>query len=187
MLKNSAESYGLMAVGLHWLMALGIFALFALGAWMVTLGYYDTWYHRAPDMHQNFGMILFAVLIVRLLWVWMNIKPDITAADWEKTAATAVHRLFYLLMLTVFISGYLIPTAEGEGFNVFGWFYVPALWHLNPLQADWAGNIHRWSAWAIVGLAGLHAAAAFKHHFVNHDNTLLHMLGITTTKRGETQ
>jgi len=178
-LRNTTQTYGWMAIGLHWLMAIGILGLFVLGVWMVKLDYYDTWYHRASDIHQDIGMLLLAMLVVRLFWAWFNIKPDIAAAAWERATAIAVHRLFYLLMLIVLVSGYLIPTAEGEGFDVFGWFYVPALWHLNAAQADMAGDIHRWSAWTTIGLTGLHAAAALKHHVVNRDNTLLNMMGIS--------
>lgn len=43
-------------------------------------------------------------------------------------------------------------------------------------QADIAGNIHFYTAWGLIILAGLHAVAALKHHFINRDNTLRKML-----------
>lgn len=178
-IHNSTNCYGIVAILLHWCMAAGILGLFVLGWWMVKLDYYDAWYHKAPDIHQAIGMALFGMLLVRQVWTWINVKPDITAQRWERNTAIAVHRLFYLLMFIIMISGYLIPTAEGESFDILGWFSVPALWHLTPAQADMDGNIHRWAAWSIMGLAGFHAAAALKHHFVNRDNTLLRMMGMT--------
>ncbi|WP_246749667.1 cytochrome b, partial [Vibrio cholerae] len=39
-----------------------------------------------------------------------------------------------------------------------------------------AGNIHFYTAWGLIILAGLHAVAALKHHFINRDNTLRKML-----------
>ena len=186
MLNNTREAYGWVAIGLHWLMALGIFALFALGVWMKTLDYYDPWYHEAPDLHQDFGMLLFGLLLLRLAWVWVNVKPAIQGPAWERRVAAMVHRLFYLLMFIIMFSGYLIPTAEGEALAVFGLFSVPAGWILNPAQADLAGAVHRLMSWSIMALAGLHMAAALKHHFVDKDGTLLRMIGISpTTPRGE--
>jgi len=182
-LRNSREYYGWVAILLHWSMAVAILALFALGLWMVKLNYYDAWYNLAPDIHQGVGMILLAMLLLRLFWSWSNIKPNIAASAWETVAAIAAHRLLYLLMLMVMVSGYLIPTAEGEGFDMFGWLNVPALWHLSSTQAEWAGKIHRWSAWAMIGLAGLHTTAALKHHLINRDHTLMRMMGITQKEK----
>jgi len=184
MLSNRRDRYGWVAIGLHWLMALGIFSLFALGVWMKTLGYYDTWYNKAPDLHQSIGMLLFGLLLLRMTWAVINIKPVINGAPWEQVAGVVVHRLFYLLMLMIMVSGYLIPTARGEAFDIFGVFSVPAWWTLSPAQADLIGVAHRLASWAIMVLAALHMAAALKHHFVDKDPTLLRMVGISSTKEG---
>jgi len=181
-LRNSTTTYGWITIVLHWAMAVAIFGLFGLGVWMRSLGYYDAWYHRAPDLHQSIGMITLALLLFRLCWASTNVKPHTLGAPWERTGGIIAHRLFYLLMLIIMTSGYLIPTAEAEGFDIFSGLHVPALFHLTPKQADINGAIHKYSAWLIVVLAALHAAAAFKHHLINRDATLLRMLGI---KKGE--
>ncbi|MGU3846237.1 cytochrome b, partial [Vibrio diabolicus] len=36
---------------------------------------------------------------------------------------------------------------------------------------------HFYAAWAVILIAGLHAIAALKHHFIDKDNTLRKMLG----------
>jgi len=178
-MKNTTDSYGWLSVGLHWGMAVTIFCMFVLGLWMTDLNYYDTWYHRAPELHKSIGMLLLIALIFRLVWRLLNARPQLLGLCWEKIIALAVHRLHYLLMFTVMISGYLIPTAEGIGIDIFGWFTVPATFTFDKQQADIIGIIHWASAWAMIGLAGLHSAAALKHHFVDRDITLLRMLGIT--------
>ena len=68
LLRNTPHQFGLVAVLLHWSMALAIYAMFALGLWMVGLGYYDSWYHDAPEIHKSIGIILLLTLIIRLLW-----------------------------------------------------------------------------------------------------------------------
>jgi len=178
---NTVQRYGWVSIILHWIMSVVIFGLFGLGVWMRSLDYYDTWYHRAPDLHQTIGMLMLALLLFRFLWASINVKPAIAGAPWERVGGVVAHYLLYLLMLVIMVSGYLIPTAEGEGFDLFGWLHVPALLTLTPVQADINGAIHRVSAWSIMTLAGLHTAAALKHHLINRDETLLHMLGMKRT------
>lgn len=176
---NSTVSYGWVAVGLHWLMAPAIVAMFILGVWMRTLGYYDHWYHTAPEIHKSAGMLLFAVLLFRFSWRLANRHPDLLGRPWENILARMAHGGQYLLLFMVMITGYLIPTAEGVGIDVFGWFTVPATFTFSKAQADFIGLLHKYSAWALILLAGLHAAAALKHHFVDRDTTLLRILGIS--------
>lgn len=92
-------------------------------------------------------------------------------------AAHAAHGLLYALLFVAMVSGYLISTADGSSISVFGWFEVPSVTGQVKGMEDVAGSIHYWSTWAIVVLAGLHALAALKHHFVDRDRTLLRMLG----------
>nr|WP_231368513.1 cytochrome b [Mariprofundus ferrooxydans] len=188
-LRNTSTSYGLVAIMIHWFMAVAIPAMFALGIWMTGLTYYDRWYHDAPEIHKSIGMLLLFLLLFRVIWRVINRPPVLLGLWWEKRLALTVHQLHYLLMFIVMLSGYLIPTAEGVGIDVFGWFTVPATFSFDKQQADLIGSIHRISAWAIMGLTILHAAAALKHHWIDKDITLLRMLGISRNSQhtqGET-
>ncbi len=182
-LRNSQTQYGWPAVALHWLMAAIVFGLFGMGLWMTGLNYYDAWYHRAPYLHQGIGMLFLALLAIRMPWAWLNTKPAINGAKWERMGAVIAHRLHYILMLAIGLSGYLVPTAEGGGFEVPPGLHVPALFLLTPAQADFNGAVHHYAAWAIMVLAALHTMAALKHHFVDKDNILLRMLGIKSDHR----
>jgi len=179
MLRNTSTSYGSVAIVLHWLMALMIFAMFGLGLWMVQLNYYDSWYHDAPYLHKAVGMLLLLMLLFRIVWRLINTRPDLMGESWEKFIALLVHRSHYLLLFAITISGYLIPTAESVGIDVFGLFVVPASVSFTKEQADLIGLLHLYIAWVVIGLAGAHAAAALKHHVIDKDITLLRMLGIT--------
>jgi len=179
LIRNTTETYGWVSVLLHWLMALALFGMFAMGFWMTDLVYYDRWYHDAPEIHKSIGILLLIVLLFRFFWRLSNTRPELMGAWWEQVIALGVHRLHYVLMFTVLITGYLIPTAEGVGVDVFGWFTVPATLTFDKQQADLIGKIHQATAWAMMGLAGLHAGAALKHHVIDKDITLLRMFGIT--------
>jgi len=183
MLGNSRERYGWVAIVLHWAMAIAIPAIFAVGIWMTDLTYYDRWYHDAPELHKSIGMLLLLLLLFRLIWRLTNERPVLMGLWWEKLVALSVHRLHYVLMFTVMLSGYLIPTAEGVGISFFGWFTVPATFTFDKQQADLIGKIHWAAAWAMMGLAMLHAGAALKHHVIDKDITLLRMLGLSPNSK----
>jgi cytochrome b561 len=177
--RNNQHRYGFVSIMLHWVAALTVFGLFALGYWMVGLGYYDTWYHRAPDIHKSIGMLLLALMVVRLVWRHVSpVPPPLpTHGLVTRRASKAGHLLLYFGLFAVMIAGYLISTADGVGVSVFGWFTVPASITGGSAQADVGGVIHKYAAWSLVIFAVLHGLAALKHHFIDRDRTLVRMLG----------
>lgn len=177
--RNTKNRYGTIALTLHWLAALTVYGLFALGLWMVSLGYYDIWYHKAPEIHKGIGVFLFCAMIFRVIWRWISPPPPALPHHTKvvRGVSTLAHILLYLLVFSIMISGYLISTADGKSINIFGWFELPALVSGGAGQADTAGRIHLWLAYTVVALSALHALAALKHHFIDKDATLKRMLG----------
>ena len=181
--RNSTSQYGLISILLHWMVTVAVIGLFALGYWMVGLTYYSSWYRTAPDIHKSIGLILFALMAVRLVWRFLSHGPAPLPSHGRVTrlATKAGHGLLYLGLFAVMISGYLISTADGRAISVFDWFEVPALITGIPDQEDIAGLVHEYLAWALVIFSGLHALAALKHHFIDRDSTLKRMLGRADT------
>ncbi|PWC11518.1 cytochrome b [Brenneria corticis] len=177
--RNTASRYGHISILLHWASALTIYGMFALGLWMVTLGYYDVWYHRAPEIHKSIGMLLFAVMIFRVVWRFISPppRPLSSYSTFTRISATLAHITLYVVLFAILISGYLISTAEGQPISVFGWFSIPATVSGLTDQADIAGTVHLYLAWVVVALSVLHGLAALKHHFIDGDSTLKRMLG----------
>lgn len=177
--RNSTSHYGLVSILMHWLVALAVFGLFGLGYWMVGLDYYSGWYKTAPDLHKSIGLVLFAVMLLRVLWRWVSPAPASLPNHGRMTrlASKLGHGFLYLGLFVLMISGYLISTADGRGIEVFGLFEVPASLTSIPDQEDVAGLVHEYLAWALVIFAGAHALAALKHHFIDRDRTLTRMFG----------
>lgn len=177
--RNTSTRYGLVSILLHWLVALAVFGLFALGYWMMGLSYYDPWRQSAPDLHKSIGILLFAVMLLRVLWRLLNPSPAALASHGRLTrlASRLGHGLLYVGLFVLMISGYLISTADGRGIEVFGLFSVPATLSGLPRQEDIAGAVHEYLAWGLVIFAGIHALAALKHHFIDRDGTLMRMFG----------
>ncbi|HIO92775.1 MAG TPA: cytochrome b [Leucothrix mucor] len=178
-IKNTEKSFGFISKLLHWLMALLLFSLFAVGLYMTSLDYYDPLYHSLPWWHKSFGLLTLFLLLIRVVWKLINTepKPLKTHKGWEVFLAKLIQRLFYFLILLIGVSGYLISTAKGKGIELFSLFEVPAITQaLEEGRADLIGEVHEFLAITLIVLVVLHALAAFKHHFIDKDETLKRMI-----------
>ncbi len=185
-LRNTSRRYGIISISLHWIFAIAVYAMFGLGLWMVTLSYYDGWYHQAPELHKSIGVLLMMGLVIRVIWRHISPPPAApkTHSKFTRISAVAAHITLFALLFALLISGYLISTAEGKPISVFGIFDVPATLADAGSQADIAGVIHLWLAWSVVILSVLHGLAALKHHFIDKDDTLKRMLGRSSVDSG---
>ncbi|SHO58305.1 cytochrome b [Vibrio quintilis] len=176
-MSNAVKNYNFVARLMHWLSAIIVFGMFGVGIWMVDLSYYSHWYHEAPFIHKSIGILFALLTIFRVIWKASTLSPKVEGSRFEQVAATAVHHTIYLDLFIIFISGYLISTADGRGIEVFNWFTIPGAGELFEGQADLAGTVHEIAAWSLVIMAVLHALAALKHHFISKDETLRKMIG----------
>ena len=172
--------YGKTARALHWSSAALALALVALGAWMVELDYYDPLAMSALDWHRALGMIALGLASARVLWrtVARYPPPLRELRRWEVWASRTAHWVLFGLLLFVPATGYLISTSAGGGVSVFGIAEVPALLdaEVGREWREWFEAAHWWSAYGMAALAGAHAAAALKHHFVDKNDALRRML-----------
>ncbi|MDP3815688.1 cytochrome b [Pseudomonas sp.] len=177
--RNSSSRYGLVSILMHWLVAVLVFGLFGLGYWMVGLDYYSSWYKTAPDLHKGIGILLFALMLGRLLWRWLSPPPGNLPNHGRLTrlGSQLGHGFLYLGLFALLFTGYLIPTAEGRGIQVFGLFEVPASITGIPDQEDLMGLVHQYLAWVLLIFSLIHGLAAVKHHLIDHDRTLLRIFG----------
>jgi cytochrome b561 len=183
-MKNTLSHYGWITISLHWLVAITVIGLFALGYWMVDLGYYDPWYKEGPDLHKSIGILLFMVMVLRIIWRTQQIKPHAldSHTSLEKKAGSIVHGFLYSALFILMISGYLISTADGRAIEVFNQVSIASFGELFADQEDLSGLVHKYLAYALMFTVLLHALAAFKHHFIDKDKTLLRMLGYRNPK-----
>lgn len=176
-LKNTNQSYGWVSISLHWLMAFVIFFLFGLGVYMVELTYYDAWYKGSLELHKSLGLVVFSLLLFRVFWRAINIKPmQLAGPKWEQYSAHWMHIFLYIVMLLLMISGYLISTAKGKPIPIFDLVHIPALaWSIDN-QEDIAGLIHAVLAWSLIAMTVVHSLAAIKHQFINKNGGLTRIL-----------
>ncbi len=176
--RNSETGYGLLTILMHWIFALTFLGLFGLGFYMVELGYYDPWYTKGPKLHEAVGLLLAVLFIFRSYWrlSGTNPEPEKGLHPLEALGAKAAHIALYLLPLIIFVSGYLISTADGRSISVFDWFSVPAILEPQKGREDTAGLVHMYVAYATMAVIALHAGGALKHHFLDKGETLRRMI-----------
>lgn len=175
--NRNSQRYGLGAITLHWLIALAVIGLFSSGVWMVSLDYYSPWYNLAPDLHKAVGLILLPILLARIFWPFVKRPPQTEPQmpAWERNLARTTHHTLNLLTFIVILVGYFMLSGL-EKVDMFSLFSLPLPAPMIDRQADLAGFAHKYLAWALIILAGLHALAALKHHFIDKRPTLARML-----------
>lgn len=176
-MKSDVKNYNPLTRAIHWLSAIVVIAMFGVGLWMVDLSYYSEWYRKAPHWHKSIGLLLAGLTLFRIVWKIVTPSPRVEGHRLEVVGAKLAHLAMYALLFVLFASGYLISTEDGRGIDVFNWFTVPSMGALFENQADISGQVHFYAAWVLIILAAVHAIAAFKHHFINKDNTLRKMIG----------
>jgi cytochrome b561 len=176
-LRNTKREYGSVAILLHWIMAVFIITLIALGLYMVDLpkGLAKL---KFIGWHKELGILVLGLAILRASWRLSNVTPLLLSylPTWEAVSARLVHWTFYLLMIILPLTGWMMSSAAGLPVSFFGLFVLPDLVSPNAQGRILFQQIHIWLAYAMIGLIILHVAAAFKHHFINKDNIMRRML-----------
>lgn len=173
--KNTRTRFGLVAIAFHWIMSVLVIGMLILGLYMVTLdaGLEKT---RLYGWHKEYGVIILVLALLRLGWRLQNVNPVLNLPPFERISARLVHWTFYLLMLAMPFSGWLMSSAAGRAVSFFGLFTLPSLINPNPDAGLVFRNAHHYLGYTLIALILLHTAAALKHHFYDGDDILRRML-----------
>jgi cytochrome b561 len=182
-LRNTTRRWGAIAQLLHWLIVLFIVAQFTLatlfdelpaGAKKLTL----------LSRHKSIGITILVLALLRLAWRWNNPTPTLpdTLKPYERALARLTHRLLYVLLFAVPLSGWLMSSARGFPVSWFGFFQLPDLVPKNKALYGALLTTHEILAWTLGIVATVHLLAALKHHFVLKDDVLRRMLPFSSNK-----
>ena len=174
-IRNTRYHFGLISILLHWIMAILLIGLLVLGIYMVNLPI-SLQKLKMYGWHKEYGLLALALVIVRILWRWINITPELSLPLLEKFAARSVHYTFYVLMVALPVTGWIITSAAGLPASFFGLFVLPTLVAPNEETRILFQEIHRWVGYGLIAIIVLHVSAALKHHFINKDDILRRML-----------
>jgi len=177
--KSEAHRYGAVAVTIHWTTALAIFGLLASGLAMGRLN--DAGKTDLLRVHAIVGVSVLVLTLLRIAWwAFADRRPgDVSGQPrWQAAAAWAVHRLLYVVIIVMGISGIAMIALTGAGTILFGGEAgpLPSFHAVPPRAAHGTGYL------VLSALIALHIGAALYHQFVRSDR-LLGRMGIGAAPR----
>jgi cytochrome b561 len=173
--------YSLTAIVLHWVLGLAILGMFGVGLYMTDLPFSPTRL-KLYNWHKWAGITLLALAVVRLLWRVTHRPPALPSAiadampAWQRWAHHGTHHALYALFFVVPLIGWAYSSAAGFPIVVFGVLPLPDFVPVDKALSELIKPFHEISAFALVGLAGLHIAAAIKHQWIDKDGLIGRML-----------
>ena len=183
--KNAVVTYySSVAVALHWLIAVLILTNILLA-----------WVHDdlARDMsarlmlwHKSTGILVLLLSLVRLAWRVIRPAPPYPAGlpRWERLSSRAVHWGFYLFMIGMPLTGWIMTSGSRAKTTLalYGIIPWPMLGFVHVAQGRPAviwhaiGETHGLLAYLAYALIVLHVGAGLKHQFMDRDVVMARML-----------
>lgn len=126
--------------------------------------------------HRAVGITVLLLSLLRLAWRLTHRYPELRQGlhMWEKALTRFVHTAFYVLMIGMPLTGWMMSSSRGP-VSVFGVFAMPAL-PVGEAAGDLAHDTHELLGTVMLVLVALHVLGALKHHFVDRDGTLGRMI-----------
>jgi cytochrome b561 len=177
-LRNSTSRYGAIPQAVHWLTA-----LFVIAGWLLGQFGHDLPKDGAREfgflVHMTLGQCVLVLLVVRLIWRFVDRPPPAEATPFGKLveiAAKLSHFALYALLVVVPFLGIIVQLKRGHDLPIFGVWNFTSPWPADRAIARTMLGLHAYLADALLILAGVHACAAIIHHHVWRDRTLTRML-----------
>jgi len=172
--------YSSVAIVLHWVIAAAIVVQLILSTRMEG---------RTPQafavfqLHKSIGITILLLSLLRLGWrLTHRPPPEPPMATWERALSRIVHVGFYVIMIGMPLTGWLMVSASRLSFptllyGVVPWPHIPGVAGLAAPQKALAHEIgevgHLALAWGAVTLLALHVAGALKHQLFGADKPVL--------------
>lgn len=165
------------AIYLHWLIAFLLIGLFAVGLYMNDLPL-SPWKLQIYSWHKWAGVTVFLLVLIRIFWRLAHSPPALSGDRHApmRMAAQAGHRLLYLLMIAIPVSGWLMSSAKGFQTVYFGVLPLPNLLDKNKELGELLQSIHQILNFVLAVLATSHVGVALKHQLSDKNDALLLML-----------
>lgn len=182
--RSSEMRYGIVAVMLHWLIAAAIIFMLGLGIYMTGLPTGSMAQFEYFQLHKSVGISILLLSLIRIGWRLINPIPPLAAGlkPWERVAARVTHYGFYVLMIAMPLTGWIVVSVSPLAiptmlFGAIPWPDMPFTATVeNPKEAaESFSQVHEILAFAMIALLLLHIAAALKHHFILKDDVMRRM------------
>ena len=176
-IRNSAETWGAVARGFHWLIAVLILTQFVIGSvaeeMKLTPAKLDLFV-----WHKSIGVTVLVLALLRLGWRLGNPPPAMPAGTpgWERKLAAIAHWVLYVLIFAVPLSGWWVSDASRVPFKAFFFLPMPNFIATDRAVQETAAEVHEALTMTLLLVVIVHIAAALRHHFLLRDDVLRRML-----------
>ncbi len=157
----------------------GLIALLIIAQFVIALTMPDVHKDTKPDgliaWHVAFGVIILALMVVRVVWRLTHRPPPLIGAKGLNAIALLVHGVLYLTLIAVPLFGWASATARDWVVSIFGYLPLPDLGSANSQLGGPLGDIHAILAWVLLALIVVHLLAVWVHHYIFRDRTLQRM------------
>lgn len=172
--QNPVRRYSNVAVSFHWVTVALVLAQAYLGFAFASI---DPGPARTElfTWHKTVGAVILLTTLARLAYRLTNPPPPypLDLPQWERTAATWTHRLFYFLLIAMPLSGLVAVSAHTEGATtpLVGGIPLPVVPGVSERVGEIAGEMHMVLVFVLLTAIAIHAAAALKHQFIEHNQS----------------
>jgi cytochrome b561 len=176
--------YSQVAIVLHWIIATLILINLYLGlriGFLRGLAQFNVF-----QLHKSVGITILVLSVARLVWRVLNPPPGPHhVKSWEKAAAAGVHWGFYVIMIGMPLSGWIVVSTSRLNlptvlYRLIPWPHFPVVHDLSAGAKaainDASGATHLILAWSTLALLALHVGAVVKHQFLDRNPVLGRML-----------
>jgi cytochrome b561 len=189
-LRNTETEWGSVTKFFHWSLAI---IIIGSSAFVLHINDSTPWFKSTAQIfvmninwHKLLGILALILILARLLWRRKGPVPHAASlTPLERKASAWMHRLLYILMVLVPITGWLSSSAFGSPVRVFGLFNLPLIWPEDRTLLPFFYWSHFGLSWALLTLVVLHIGAALYHHFVRKDDVLRSMLPRLRRRRAD--
>jgi cytochrome b561 len=169
--QDPIRRYSNWAVTFHWVTGVLVLA-------QAFFGFAFSWSSEGParaDLfawHKTLGVLILLTTLARLAYRLVNrppaFPPDL--ARWEQIAARWSHRLFYLLLIVMPLSGLIAVSAHAKGPTtpLIGGIPLPVIPGVSKTTGELFAGVHLVLVAVLLIALIIHVAAALKHQFVDH-------------------
>lgn len=168
-----AVRYKAIVVWIHWITALVVVTQVVVG-----FAFHRFFERGTPERmemfawHKTLGALILLLALIRLAVRLMNPPPPYPSdfPKWERFAAVWSHRLFYVLLIALPLTGLAAVSGRAEGGTVpllFG-LSLPAIPGL--AEENDFGDVHEILVWTTLALVVLHISAALYNQFRSTTN-----------------
>jgi cytochrome b561/polyisoprenoid-binding protein YceI len=184
-MADTRTRYTTVAIVVHWLIAAALIFQVILG-WRMGDGPKGPSTFAMVQLHKSIGITILLLSLFRLGWklTHKSPPPPVDQPRWERIASHVVHGGFYVIMIGLPLTGWIMVSASRVAIPTLLYGAIP--WpHLPLIPELAAGAKQAWREFGDIGhgvlvkttylLLALHLGAVAKHQILDKDEVLGHM------------